>query len=114
MIGVPGRECQNNDKRLWCGMEAGRFAEAKVPFNYGFRGELAWPARCESDTVKRTGRYVEDAFCPALDHKKRRSHAMAHVAAKHALNRNVGTLTHVKKQSRGCKAPWPRSTVVRM
>ena len=81
MIGVPGRECQNNDKRLWCGMEAGRFAEAKVPFNYGFRGELAWPARCESDTVKRTGRYVEDAFCPALSHMhvhKFKEEAMPH------------------------------------
>ena len=72
MIGVPGRECQNNDKKLWCGLEVGRFEEAKAPFNYGFRGELAWPARCKSSTAKRTGRHVEDASCPAFSHGKKK------------------------------------------
>ena len=52
--------CRRADQRLWCGGLAGqnRFEAAKVPFNYGFRGELAWPARCQSDTAPRTARYL--------------------------------------------------------
>ena len=51
--------CRRADQRLWCGGISGdRFEAAKVPYNYGFRGELAWPARCQSDTATRTARYL--------------------------------------------------------
>jgi hypothetical protein len=57
--------CNRSDKNLWCsypvpgkGLLRHRVPEAKVPSNYGYRGVLERPPRCEAEAAPRTGQYL--------------------------------------------------------